>query len=62
MSDWNFLNRHRVRSGMFASTPDFGFNGAFMFSLPGEARIAAIKSRPTRSGHHKPGMHTGKFL
>lgn len=38
MSDWNFLNKHRVRTGHFASADSFGFNGAFEFALPGEAR------------------------
>ena len=38
MSDWTFLNQHRMRLGAFASDPRFGFNGAFQFALPGEAR------------------------
>lgn len=38
MSDWAFLNKHRVRSGLYASDDSFGFNGMFEFALPGEAR------------------------
>lgn len=38
MSDWNFLNKHRVRVGHFASDDTFGFNGAFRFNLPKETR------------------------
>lgn len=38
MSDWNFLNKHRVREGFFGSEESIGFNGAFQFSLPGEPR------------------------
>lgn len=38
MSDWNFLNKHRVRLGQFGSSPAFGFNGMFEFALPGEPR------------------------
>lgn len=38
MSNWVFLNENRIRKGIYASTPDAGFNGAFTFMLPGEAR------------------------
>ena len=38
MSDWNFLNKHRVRVGRMASSAEDGRNGAFSFSIPGEAR------------------------
>lgn len=38
MSDWNFLNRRRCQAGRFYSDETFGFNGAFSFSIPGEAR------------------------
>lgn len=39
MSDWNFLNRHRLRNaGMFSTTEADGFNGAFQFRLPGESK------------------------
>jgi hypothetical protein len=38
MSNWNFLNNHRIGSGMFKSDASFGFNGLFGFALPGEAR------------------------
>jgi hypothetical protein len=35
MSDWTFLNKHRVRDGIVASTDADGFNGAFCFVLNG---------------------------
>lgn len=38
MSDWIFLNKHRIRTGRFGSDDSFGFNGLFQFALPGEAR------------------------
>ena len=34
MSDWVFLNKHRVRGGQFQSDDSFGFNGMFHFQLP----------------------------
>ncbi len=39
MSNWDFLNRHRIRSGQFASTSADGFNGAFGFAVTGEAKL-----------------------
>lgn len=42
MSDWNFLNKHRIASGPYASGPSDGFNGAFMFGLAGEARRVCV--------------------
>jgi hypothetical protein len=38
VSDWNFLNKHRLRVGTYGSRPEDGFNGAFSFAVPGEAR------------------------
>ena len=38
MSNWDFLNKHRVRRGYFGSSPEDGFNGMFEFAIPGEAR------------------------
>lgn len=38
MSDWAFLNHHRVRHGPYGSDESFGFNGLFEFALSGEAR------------------------
>lgn len=38
MSDWNFLNKHRVRAGQYRSDDSFGFNGMFEFAIPGEPR------------------------
>lgn len=42
MSDWVFLNQHRAKRGMYASTPLDGFNGSFGFALPGEARMICV--------------------
>lgn len=38
MSDWTFLNKHRLRVGQMRSDDTYGFNGAFSFAVPGEAR------------------------
>lgn len=38
MSDWAFLNKHRVRTGLYGSSSEAGWNGMFEFALPGEAR------------------------
>ncbi len=38
MSDFDFLNKHRVRQGFYGSDPSDGFNGMFEFAIPGEAR------------------------
>lgn len=38
MSNWDFLNRHRLTRGYYGSDASCGFNGAFQFALPGEAR------------------------
>jgi len=38
VSDWNFLNDHRLRSGPVPSDEIDGFNGWFHFALPGESR------------------------
>lgn len=35
MSDWNFLNKHRITKGFFESSKQDGFNGMFEFSVPG---------------------------
>lgn len=35
MSDWNFLNKRRIRTGQYGSTDDYGFNGAFEFMVTG---------------------------
>lgn len=42
MSDWNFLNKHRLRTGQFASDESFGFNGAFQFRVAGENRTLRV--------------------
>lgn len=39
MSDWIYLNRHRLRCGPYASTAEDGFNGVFAFPVAGEARL-----------------------
>lgn len=36
--DWNRINSGRLRRGQFSSANADGFNGAFSFALPGEAR------------------------
>lgn len=41
MSDWERLNRGRVRSGLLASDDSFGFNGAFRLIIDGQ-RVKAI--------------------
>jgi hypothetical protein len=38
MSDWDFLNDHRMTVGPFATSAADGFVGYFSFPLPGEAR------------------------
>lgn len=38
MSNWDFLNAHRVVSGPYASTREDGFNGAFTFPIPWDPR------------------------
>jgi hypothetical protein len=43
MSDFTMLNRHRVRTGPFASTDDYGFNGCFQLWMNGN-RINIITS------------------
>lgn len=43
MSDWNYLNRHRVREGMFASDPADGCNGYFCLMIFGE-KVKVIAS------------------
>lgn len=42
MSDWTFINRHRLRVGLFGSDDSYGFNGAFRFNLPGEVRPICV--------------------
>lgn len=43
MSDWKFLNKHRVREGHFGSSENEGCNGYFCFTLFG-AKIKVIAS------------------
>lgn len=38
MTNWMIVNKHRIRGGQFASSNEDGFNGAFEFAIPGEAR------------------------
>lgn len=35
MANWNHLNRCRVASGIYGSTPDYGFNGMFVIDFNG---------------------------
>lgn len=38
MPNWDIINNARLRTGMFGSTDDYGFTGAFMFSVPNEPK------------------------
>lgn len=40
--DWDRINAARVRRGAFASSDSDGFNGAFGFRIPGEARLVCV--------------------
>lgn len=40
--NWMFINNHRLRSGMFGTSNSDGFNGAFDFNIPGEARRVCV--------------------
>jgi hypothetical protein len=42
MSNFDFLNIHRLRVGQFGTSETDGFNGAFRFNLPGEVRPVHI--------------------
>ena len=42
MSNWPFLNAHRVQFPPYVSTPADGFNGAFAINVPGEVRKVCI--------------------
>jgi len=42
MTDFEKLNTARVRKGRFASTDEDGFNVAFGFHMPGEARLICV--------------------
>lgn len=35
MSNWNYLNSHRIGTGIYASDESFGFNGAFLINVDG---------------------------
>lgn len=35
MSDWKYLNQHRIRTGPFASSDEDGFNGMFLLMVEG---------------------------
>ena len=53
--NWEFLNRHRLRNGPMASSDSDGCNGAFSFSLEGEARrIFCIASDCSEDGNELP--------
>src|SRR5512137_1515806 len=41
-TDWTTINKYRVRHGQFASEDSDGFNGAFGFRIPGEARLVCV--------------------
>src|SRR5687768_16455044 len=43
MSEWKYLNRHRVRTAMFATNDSDGCNGAFCLMLNGK-KVKVIAS------------------
>lgn len=43
MANWEFLEKHRVVTGHFASTKEYGFNGCFRF-WAGDQRVNVIAS------------------
>lgn len=56
MSDWPYINKHRVREGAFASEDDFGFNGAFRFILFGQ-KVKVIASDGMDWQHVSVSLH-----
>jgi len=42
MSNWDFLNKHRIRVGRFGSDESYGFNGAFTVPMAGEPRLIHV--------------------
>jgi len=52
MSNWTFLNKNRVRGGMYGSDASLGFNGMFEFALPGEARRIRCLASDGRGWQH----------
>lgn len=52
MPNWDFLNRHRIRSGTFHSDDVDGFNGAFQFRLNGENRTVCIVASDGEGWQH----------
>jgi hypothetical protein len=61
MSDWDFLNKHRLTRPPWISKPSDGFNGAFEFQVLGRPiRVIASDGEGwehvsvSQSGSHKP--------
>lgn len=42
MPNWTIINKGRLRHGPMGSDDSYGFNGAFMFNVPGEARPVCV--------------------
>lgn len=63
MSNWEFLNKFRIRSGFFASDPEWGFAGAFSFPLDGEPRRILVVASDGMGWQHVSvsfGAHSPK--
>lgn len=50
MSDWVFLNQHRVRTGPRASDDSFGFCGQFVFRVNGVLVLAQASDGALKEG------------
>ena len=57
MSDFVFLNKHRVRTGPFASDDSYGFTGAFEFSLMQELRPIRVIASDREGWKHVSVSH-----
>lgn len=56
MSDWNYLNKYRVRTGKFGSDDSYGFNGFFCLMLNG-TRVKVIASDGEGWQHVSVSLH-----
>jgi hypothetical protein len=56
MSDWNYLNKYRVREGMFASNDSDGCNGYFCLMI-GSERVKVIASDGEGWKHVSVSLH-----
>ena len=60
MSDWQYLNKYRVRQGIYASDDDVGFNGAFCLVING-LQIKCIASDGEGWQHVSVSLHNSNF-